>query len=194
MITINYLRINEDATQIDVTVSTTVGNTITQVLLWDIKTFKVYSQAIDLSHLLTGGSETETFSIPASELNLEYLSGIFFLEFKDSDSSSNSVLGVASNFIKYHECLLEKVLKIDLEGCIKKSDNCDNCNKNIFSLSTLINALTISIQHGFYEEAARISNVVEDMCDICYLCPDYKNTKLINGLGFGTFDNSIRLL
>ena len=202
MISINSLKINESSNAIDVDVSTTSGNTITQVLLWDIKTFKDYSQAIDLSHLLDGTDETEVFSIPASELNLTNISGLFFIEFEsdeiivpdDCNQDSNTALGVVSNFIKYHECLLNRVLKIDIKDCNEIINNCDNCNKNILFLSTLINSLNSTIKFAFYEEAIRITEVLEDICDTCHTCPDYENIKLINGLGFGTFNNSIILI
>lgn len=186
MVSINSLKINESSNSIDVDVNTTVGNIINQVLLWDIKTFKDYSEAVRLSSFLTNTDEKEVFSIPASNLDLTNITGLFFLEFTSNEPTDNISLGVVSNFIPYYECLLNKALKVEVKSCVNDYD--------LLLLSALINSLNSAIKSGFYEESVKLIEKIEDLCDVCYNCIDYENTKLVNGLGFGTIDNSVILV
>ena len=109
MITLNSLKIDTLYANINVDVATTVGNLITKMLLFTVDTYKDYSKAINLSHLLDGTDETEVLTIPASEIDadLEKIHGVFWLEFtsdevivpEDCDNDSNKVIGIVSNFI-----------------------------------------------------------------------------------------------
>ena len=182
MITIKNLKINNDSSKINVNVETVKDKKFTKVLLWDFKTFKDYTKAIDLSSLLTvaaSRNNIETFEIVPSNINQTSFLGLFFLEF--SDDNKQKKIGLVSNFIKYYECLLDKTLKIDLK----------NKNDDTFYLSTLLNTLNSTVKWGFYTEAISIIKTLEELCEICSTCPDYKNNKLVNGLGFGITDNSI---
>lgn len=204
MISINTLKIDEFASKIIVDISTTVGNTITKVLVWNSETFKDYNQAIDLSSLLDGSDETESFSIFAQEhLGIEKITGLWFVEFEsdeviipdDCANNTNTALGVTANLIPYHECILNKLLKTDVDGCKPIINNeCDECAGNVYYINTLLTTLRDAIKFGFYEEAVRIIGDLDDLCDVCHTCPDYGNTLLINGLGFGTQNNSIILI
>lgn len=204
MITLNSLKIDTLYANINVDVATTVGNLITKMLLFTVDTYKDYSKAINLSHLLDGTDETEVLTIPASEIDadLEKIHGVFWLEFtsdevivpEDCDNDSNKVIGIVSNFIKYHNCLLERVLKVEIKGCEEIKDECEDCNKNLPFISTLLTSLNLAMSFAHYEEVIKIIKMLDDMCDICHTCPDYGDTKLINGLGFGTVDNSIILV
>lgn len=201
MISINTIKIDEFAAKIDVNISTTTGNNITKVLLWTSDTFKDYTKAIDFSSKLDGSDNTETFSIHASELELTKITGLYFLEFESNevivpgDNNSNVALGVTANFIQYHECVLNKLLKIEVDGCKPViNTECDECEGNVPFISSLLQALKEAVKFGFYEEAIKIIKNLDDLCDICHTCPDYGNTLLINGLGFGTENNSIILI
>ena len=199
MITINSLKIDQLYENINVDVETKVGNTITKMVLFTVNTYKNYGDEIDLSHLLDGSDETEVLTIPASELEVEKIHGLFWIEFTsdevivpdDCDNDSNKIMGVVSNFIKYHNCLLERVLKLEIKGCEEIKDECEDCNQNLPFINTLLSSLNLSLQFAHYEEAIKIVKMLDDMCDICHTCPDYGDTKLINGLGFGTVNNSI---
>lgn len=201
MVSINTLQIDTFAEKIDVDVSTTSGNTITNVYVWKSEDFKDYSKAIDLSSLLEGTDETESFAIFAQEhLNVEKITGLWFIEFQsdedivpdDCSNNSNTAIGVVANLIPYHECVLNKLLSIEVDDCKPVvEDNCDECSGNIYYINTLLTALNEAIRFGYYEEAIRIIKNLDDLCDVCHTCPDYGDTLLINGLGFATINNSI---
>lgn len=202
MISINVLQINEFATKIDVNVSTAVGSNITQVLLWDSTTFKNYSKAIDLSSLLEGTTETENFAIDASLIGVKKFSGLYFIEFTSNEvivpddcvNNINTGLGIVANLIPYHECILDKVMSIEIKGCKQielGGSECSECSEQLLFINTLLQSVYSSIKFGFYEEAIKILNNLNELCEICNTCPDYGNTLLINGLGFGVQNNSI---
>ena len=204
MISINTLKIDVFAEKIIVDVSTTPGTVITKVLVWNSDTFKDYSQAIDLSSLIDGSDETESFSIFAQEhLNVEKITGLWFVEFESDEeiipddciTNTNTALGVTANLIPYHECILNKLLKTDVDECKPVINNeCNECAGNVFYINTLLTTVRDAIKFGYYEEAAKIINNLNDLCDVCHTCPDYGNTQLINGLGFGTQNNAIILI
>lgn len=185
MININELKINDVATEISVDVDTTVSNVFTQVLLWTTATFKDIPSAIDLSHLLAGTDETEVFTIPASELGVSKIEGLFWVEFTTDEPDTK--LGVVSNFIPYYECLLNKTMASGINSC-------KTTNPEITYINVLIEVLNQTIQTGFYEEAVKISDELDKICAICATCPSYSDTLLVNGLGFGTIDNAITLI
>lgn len=201
MISINLLQIDEFAEKINVDVNTTTGNNITKVYVWSSDTFKDYTKAIDLSSLIDGSDNTESFSIFAQEhLGVEKITGLWFVEFESNEEvipddcidNSNTGLGVVANLIPYHECLLNKLLAIEVDDCKPViNDGCDECSGNIYYLNTLVTTLKDAIQFGYYEEAIRIIKTLDDLCDICHTCPDYGDTLLINGLGFSTVNNSL---
>lgn len=198
MISINNLKIDVFAEKIDVDVNTVPGNTITKVLAWNSSTFKDYGQSIDLSSLLDGSDNTESFSISAELLGVEKITGIWYIEFESDevvvpgDNNSNIALGITANLIPYHECVLNKVLNTKIKNCeVVATDGCGDCVSNLFYINTLVNSLDMAINGGFYEVVNRTVKALDDLCDICHTCPDYGDTLLINGLGYGTVNNSI---
>lgn len=212
MLIINSITIDEFSTRINVDVTGTLVNgmvspqvysQITQVLLWTSETFKDYTKAIDVTSFVTAPvNGNYSFSIPAEDIELPNMNGIFFLEFTTDTTlppencieDSNIALGIAANLIKYHECLLNKVMKMDIKGCKKVESQCEECEEDLLYLSVLIEAIYTTVKFGFYEEAVKIMGALDDICDICHSCPDYKNTRLINGYGFGTVNNAIILI
>ncbi len=197
MTIINSLKINKNASSIEVDAQIPVDFTESRLLLWDIDTFKDYEKAIDLSSLIKGTDNNAIFDIPSSEVNLKTFSGLFFLEFSELDTTSQEygqkVFGLVSNFMNYHECLLNKVLSIDISNCEKIDSDCDGCGKNIYLLSTLISSLEKSIHLNFYSEAISIIRNIETLCDICPTCPDYGEVNLVSGTGYGIENGDIIL-
>ncbi len=78
MTIINSLKINKNASSIEVDAQIPVDFTESRLLLWDIDTFKDYEKAIDLSSLIKGTDNNAIFDIPSSEVNLKTFSGLFF--------------------------------------------------------------------------------------------------------------------
>ncbi len=198
MTTINFLKLSDFSNSIEVDAVIPVDFSSSRLLFWDAHTFKDYDRAVDLSDLIDGTGNNANFYIKAEDVNLKVFSGLFFLEFSEYNTDTNSyegnTLGLVSNFMEYHECLLNKVLGIDIDHCKKVSFDCDECHKNIYFLSVLIDALGKSISMGFYQEAIHIILKIEGLCDTCSTCPDYGNINIINGLGYGMKDNNIILM
>lgn len=185
---INSVRINEEANKILIDVTAT---NLSKVLFWNSDTFKDVNQAINLSNLIPQGSNNYVFTINNYDVSVPYFSGLFFIEFTSDDEIKTSVV---ANLMVYQECLLNKVLSMRIEGCKDKSPSCRDCEDNTLNIQVLIDALYTSIQFGFFEEAIRILEVLDEDCEVCNTCPPYGDVKLLNGYGFGTIDNSIILL
>jgi hypothetical protein len=203
MVIINQLNIDVLAENIVVDVATTPGNVFTSILIWTSDTFQVLSEAIDVSSYIVGTDETEAFSIPASALGLTKLSGLFFIEFTTDEEveeccpDTNKRLAIVSNFIKYHECILNNLLSAEIDDCGLKCggcDDCEDCSNKIVSTNLYLQGLYIAIQQGFYQEAIDIIKILDELCEVCHSCPDYGNAILLAGGGFGIYNNALTLL
>jgi hypothetical protein len=197
MVTINELKISEDCKTIEINVSTEVANTIDKILLWNHLTYKNEAKAFDLSSHLVQTGPNEVLSILATDIGLTNIYGIFYLEFTSSEAASiNTTLGIATNFVKVHNCFLNKILKIEkIKGCLSvSSSDCFSCENDIFLLSGLLESIYVSIPLQFFEETNKIYTLIEDTCDICDTCPDYTELNLVPGFGFKTVNNLITLV
>ena len=177
MISINSLQLDDLAGKIKVNVKTTLYNKIIKLFVWNSKTFRDVDKAIDLSHLLSGISEIENFYIKAKDLQVEQITGLWFFEFQSNEARDNVTFGIVKNFILYNECLLDKLLKIDIDGCNPTTENrCNECVEDIFYINVLLTTLEEAIKYNYYKEAIRIIENLDDLCDICGTCPDYGTT------------------
>lgn len=197
MITINKLRIDDTLKNIEVDVKAGATSArFTNVFVWDHLTFRDYTKAKDVSSLLTKTSDTETFVISAEMLEVERIDKVYFVEFRTDENPTpldngliqNQILGVVANLYQYHECLLDKSLSVDVTKCGKSDPNCYECQDSIASfnlLSSLMQALDAGIQTSLFEGVVKIVNDIEKLCIGCDGCPDYEETKAINGAGLG---------
>lgn len=193
MITITSLQITTNATVISANVTTETGNTFTSLSLWDSTTYKDVSKLVDLTSLLSGSSNTEELSISLSDVdeNLSAFQGIYILEF--TDSAGNTQLGAVANLYREYQCLTDKIVDLTIAGCGSKvKPCCDDCNTNICDFTTLFYGVEIALKAGRFAEAVKIYNTIyPTYCDDCSSCPDYTDVQLVQGIGFGTYDNSI---
>lgn len=186
---INSVRINEEANKILIDIT---AENLTSVSLWTSETFKNPDQAINLNHLIPVPSGNNyVFTIDFSDVSLVNFTGLFFIELQTSQEIK---MAVAANLVPYQECILEKVLNMDVQGCKGKNNSCKECEEDALGLQLLLDTLYTSIQHGLFEEAIRILTILNEDCEVCNNCPSYKNIKLVNGYGFGTLNNSIILI
>lgn len=192
MIIINSIKIN-DSSDISINVS---ADDLQQVLFWTSDTFQDYTKAVDISGLIPSPIDgTYSFNIDRTFVNLEAFTGLFFLEFtSNEEDESGKKIGVAANLILYQECILDRLLKLEIKGCKEKSNSCRECQTDIITTQILVDTLYATIQNGLFEEAVRIIEVLDDECEVCHTCPSYGEVKLVNGYGFGTIDNSIILV
>lgn len=206
MITINNFTINNTETAINVSVTTDIGETISSALVWTDETFKDYSQAIDVSDLLSQTSNMESFSIPATTLGEVKLTGIYFIEFEttaeedDSCAGCNNPVAIAASLNCYQDCLLNKVLKHNIcDPC-----SCDNIECDIINTGMILDGLIRALQFGYYGEAIdllaslkKLCNSCNDGCEECNSCTDcgdLPTPSFKTGLNYGTLNGTLVLI
>lgn len=203
MVLINSLNINELSDKIEVMVTTDTGVTITKVLVWNSSTYQDPAQAIDVSSLLTGATNVETFDIPADMLGVTNVLGLWFVEFTTSEvvepedcCQDNVRLGMVANFTKYHECILNKFLSSEIDNCdltkYSLKNHCQECGSDPIYTSTLLDTLYFAVGSGFITEAISLIETLDEICEICHNCPDYGTTVLLTGGGYRVFDNILK--
>jgi hypothetical protein len=197
MIQINNLSISNDKTKIYVDVETNEGETITAATLWNHNTFKNYSLGVDISFKLEQINNLEVFTLNASEINTQYFNGIYFIEFttsyEDEECSQcqNTIIGIAANFNDINEYILNLILELNI---------CINCNKNldeIINLNLSLEGICTALKLGYYEEAIYLYRKLLKLLGsnlTCTNCTKLINPTLINGLNYGTLDNTLILI
>jgi len=200
MIYINNLSINNDATNINVDITTNVSSIITKVLLWNENTFKDYGTAIDVSFKLEQTSNNEVFIITTNDININSFNGIWFLEItsnyvEDSDciSCQNAVIGIAANLNNIKSYILDRVLELDdCVGCRNNHDNIDN----ITNLYLINKGICTSLQLGYYEEAIYLYKKLKKLISNvdCISCRKLRDPIYNSNLNFGILDNNLILV
>lgn len=204
MISINILRIPSDRKTINISVETSVGNTIDSAILWTDSTFKDYTKAIDLSSKLEGINNKEVFSIEIGDTNeTDSFDGIYFIEFTATNvvSVGNSctnnndfiALGVVANLGYFQECLLEDILKVNYNT--EDILNSNEINK-LINTKVLIDGLSVAIKFGYYSEAIDLLNGLRKICknnSQCISCNSLTTPIFSSGLNFGILDDNIIL-
>lgn len=206
MILINNFSVSNDATKLYIDVETDTGFNITSAVLWTDETFKDYSQSVDVSSYLTGTTNREVITLPASVLGEETLSGIYFVEFEsdstidDSDCTNcDNPLGVAMSLLCYKQCLLNKILEYSVcDPCA-----CDKTECNIVNTFMFMEAMTISLQYGYYNDAIDNLNKLRRLCNMtvsstgcsdCTDCGQLTTPMFKTGIGYGTIGGSLTIL
>lgn len=187
MITINELLINDVATEISVDVDAGAGNLITEVNLYTIATYKDTALKIDLSGLLAG-TQNEVFTISADDISLTKIEGLYFIEFVSNEISTQ--MGVASNFVSYHECLLNKTLAITVASCT--APECKDLEVNF--ITTLIDTLYDACILELFPSSVKINKALDVACRVCNTCPSTSDALLTSGLGIETTNNVIKII
>lgn len=200
MILIHELSLNETFDEITVDISTNAGDTFTKVSFWSKDTFKDPLQEIDLTSKLALVDQDEQFTIIPSEVGITTgkFVGIFFIEFTAFDKAEDEDtlrMGIVANYLPYHECVLNNILGARIEGCGPIiNEECSECANNLFFVNALLYSLNVATSFGYYEEAIRIINVLDDICEVCNNCPDLEDTLLLPGTGYSTSENLVILI
>lgn len=202
MIQINTFKIDETGLNLLLDVTSNEGSNIESILIWNDRTFKEYEKAVDMSFNIVGEDNNEAFSMSAEDFDVTKFTGIWFVEIRSNErvsiedaSETNVALGITANLLPYWECVLDNVLLTDFEGCTPTlEEDCEDCVERLFYVNTLVESVSRAIQAGFYNEAIEIIKTLDDICEVCSDCPDYEDTSLIGGAGFGVINNSIVIL
>lgn len=192
MISVKEIRINELSNTIKVIVES--DSILNYVGFADKDGFKDQTY-LDLSLLMpTPTAGQYSFDITKEDAELSNFNGVFFLKFGDNTTAPNNTkLGVAANLIDYADCLLSKTLKITTKGCGEANNDCEGCKGNASFVATLIEALNAAIVFGYLDEAVRITETLDEICDTCQGCPSQSELYL-NGYGYGIINGNITLL
>jgi len=197
MIYINNLSISNDTQNLNVDIETNLGSNITNVLLWNEKTFKDYSQAIDLSFKLEQVNNKEIFIVNISDINIDAFSGIWFLEITSDYEEEgcvncqNNIIGIAANLNNIKTYLLNEILK--LNSC----NNCDNDYDNVININLILKGICNALSLGYYEEAIYLYKKISKMLGgniKCKTCKDLINPTYLNGLNYGILNDSLILI
>ena len=194
MILINKLKIDSNGV-IDVDIETVVGNSFTKILVWSAENFQNESKAVDLSYLLSKIGNRETFKIYPSDLQVDAITGLYLIRFYTTETGeSGSTTGLVANLAQYNNCLLDKVLELDITGCneTRGSSSCKECTEDLYYLQSLLQALDIAIREAYITESVKLVKKIKDFCNICDTCPDYTDTININNFTIGIENNIIQ--
>jgi len=168
MITINNFEIINDGSQLAVDVETTVGYSITSVLLWNMNSFKDYALSYNLDYKLEQVNNKEVFIVNASELGILKFEDIYFIELQ-SDAPSTTcptclipALGITYNILPYYQCMLDYLLTSDINECA----TCDDLDaKNlVVTVNLLIDSIEKALDLGYYLQAIANINKLKKLC------------------------------
>jgi len=185
MLFINTLKISDDRTTIDIDVETSELARITSIKLWTDETYKEDFLFSDLSNKIDGTDNREVLFITPEDIGETNFNGIYFLEFITNDTTDlecvacneTSLIGVTADFTKYHECIVDSVIK---HNDIQKAKQ----------INLVFDAVYSALKIGYYEEAIYIFEQLQSLCTTdCVSCTDKViSTNSVNTT-FGTFNN-----
>ena len=171
MITINNFQIQNNGSELAIDVETEVGSIITSILLWNMSTFKDYTQAINLTYKLAQVSEQESFIVTASELEITSFDDMWFIEVQSDfiplDNCGQFItpaLGITYNLSPYYKCLLNRFLEHQKNPCT----NCDNpyIDDLVLSIGLTIDIIEKAIEEGYYLQAISLIAKLKKFCNI----------------------------
>lgn len=178
MVNIEYISVNSSADSILLKVSTVPGQIISSILVWDKDNYKDYPTAYDVSSYLSGTSNVEVLSIPSSELNTNFISGVYFVEATSDEVTDNSSFGIVANLTSYYECLFSRLNKISIKDCGagKYNNSIQDRDNSTYLLSSLLQSIPENIEKAKFTNIVSIMNSIEEICDPC--CNTY-NTEIV---------------
>jgi hypothetical protein len=141
---------------------------LNSLLLFTNKTYKDYSLAVNLNHLIQEGANVQNIEIPINELNTPFFDGLFVIE---AESEDDIISALEYDLTRYEECILEKLVKFAL---------CDDCLKNkslsLINSQALLEGVKSAVKEGFIEEAFNLIKALDIFCsNKCKTCGNYKN-------------------
>lgn len=162
MINIELFSIDFNSNSIKVKASSQAGSTIDRAVLYHNNNI-INKEGIDISSLFSKESNVE-FSIPISILT--DMSGVWFITI--TNSFGHTATKYVVDFSKYYECVLGKLLSLEINGCdIISKNECSDCKDLTLYIATLIDMMEKSLLYKYYEEAFLIMKQLEELCDGC---------------------------
>lgn len=167
MITVNTFQISTDRKSIALQVTVDSGQVVTSLKLWTDSTYKIESQAVNLSSLISGSSNVETITIDASAVSgVSTFDGIYFLEIESDDTGDIPGLVATFSATRLYGVIAQLMANVDL--------SCLNCNENFQNASLLdlyVESVINSIRLGRFRDAIEFFkkiNIYEEFeCSEC---------------------------
>lgn len=164
-ISVTKFMVTNDLSTIDLDVEVNAGQTVTELLFWDQNSYKDPSQAVDLTSLLAGNSNTESIEITTDNAGESTFSGMYFLQITTSDDEA--VVIATFNLTQYYTVQAKLIANIDL--------SCLNCNanfQNALLFDMYLEATKQALLLGRYQDAINnLANLIITIdtsdCDAC---------------------------
>lgn len=165
MINVTKFLVSNDLKSIELDLSITPGQIVTELLLWDDLTYKDPTKSIDLTALLDGTTENESIVITASDAGLTSFDGIYIAQIQTSEPEAFII--ATANFTQYYIVQAKLVANIDL--------SCLNCNQNFQNallfdmyLEAMKNSLLLGRFRDAIDNLGKLKIVSEDSdCSGC---------------------------
>tara|TARA_R110002050_G_scaffold71231_4_gene153158 strand:- start:19867 stop:20442 length:576 start_codon:yes stop_codon:yes gene_type:complete len=166
MITVNKFEVSADRLSLALKVTVGSGELVSSILLWTDATYKVQSQATNLSSLIVGTGIIEEITISASDAGVSSFDGIYFLQI-DNDNATDAPGMVATlSLTRYYAVLAALLANVDL-SCL----NCNNNFQNALLLDMYVEAMKNSIKIGRFGDSIQFLkkiNIFEEIsCGEC---------------------------
>lgn len=163
-ITVNTFLVSNDKTTITVVLDAGVGNLITGATLWTEATYKDPNNGVDLSSLLSGISNDESFTITTAIAGVDSFEGIYFGEF--TSNQPDAAIVATAPMAKYYAVMAKLLAEVDL--------SCLNCNENFQNallLDLYVESMKNALQLGRFQDAItfldRVNLYTSTSCDSC---------------------------
>lgn len=191
MITVNNLAINDDCDKILVDIEANTGVVFTKVLFWTTSTYPLEADAIDLTSLLAGSDNTEAFEIAATDVDLTYFNGLFFIEFTTDEEDGDCIVDCdtllvpVGNFTTYKNCVLENLLTVSIKNCTLSLSSAKDCIADFDTLlfiESLIDSLFFAVKLYSFKEAIKMITAITELCDCCLCYDEEVNTLNLTGI------------
>ena len=171
MITVNNLEIQENGSQLAINIQTETGSLITSILLWNMNTFKDYTQAINLDYKLEQLTNIESFIVTAEELNISSFDDIWFIEVQSDYIPKDNcgefldpALAITYNLSPYYKCLLNRFFEHQKNPCTNCTD--PFIDKLVLSIGLTLDIVEKSIEEGYYLQAIELIKKLKKFCNI----------------------------
>ena len=166
MITVNKFEVSADRLSLALKVTVGSGELVTSILLWTDATYKVQSQAIDLSSLIVGTGIIEDITISASAAGVSSFDGIYFAQIGNNNNSDAPGMVATLSLTRYYAVLAALLANVDL-SCL----NCNDNFQNALLLDMYVEAMKNSIKIGRFRDSIEFLkkiNIFEEIsCGEC---------------------------
>jgi len=166
MITVNKFEVSADRLSLALKVTVGTGELVTSLSLWTEGTYKVQSQAIDLTSLIVGTGIVEEITISASAAGVTSFDGIYFLEIENNNATDAPGIVATLSLTRYYAVMARLIANVDL-SCL----NCNDNFQNALLLDMYVEAMKNSIKIGRFRDSIEFLkkiNIFEEIsCGEC---------------------------